>query len=773
MKVKLLVILMLISTWCLSASTISGIISNKRNGQPIEFASIVIKETSQGAYTNNKGYFVITDVAPGTYTLIVSHVSFVINESTVTLRDEKSPAYASVELTARAIAMEEVTVVAVGDKQEVNSREIVISHVGRSTKQLLDVVQVAEPDVFRSILTLPGVTPIADFSSGLYVRGGSPDQNQILLDDIDVYNPSHFGGLFSTFNTDAVDNVELLKGGFPAKYGGRLSSVLDVRNRDGNRKHHQGVARLSLISASATVEGPWKLGSEEGSYMGSFRRSYLDIMRKAITSIPDYYFYDGHAKANWDMGQKDKLMISTYFGYDKLKLDFGSEFLLGWGNNTVSTQWVHIFNPQLFSHFVMAGSHFESIMEQRTSDNGFKRENTIDDISFKGMMSYKPNNYHLLEFGFETKYNIVDYSFKTDFDVPTEKMPDVQAKSLTTDFYIQDSWIINPFWTFQPGVRVTNYTTLDLNLENAPKANYWRMSPRASIRRKLTVDSNIYASYGRYYQFLTLISPGMSTPLDIWFPIDDTVKPGEADHYIVGYRHELMEGLGLDVELYYKDMNHLVEYNWDTEHEWNNNTGKLADIFHIGKGDAKGAEILLRTDKWGWAGFLGYTYCVTRKKLDGMNLNPETGRPEYFYPKYDRNHQLNLVQAFNITEQTGWQFKGADMILGITYSYATGQPTAVPEKVYFAEDHFGFLYSYADSERLPHYSRLDLSFKLQWHKQSHTIEPYIQVINATNRKNVFSRNYYVEFDEQNEMELKYQDSNQFPFIPFVGLNINW
>ncbi len=198
----------------------------------------------------------------------------------------------------------------------------------------------------------------------------------------------------------------------------------------------------------------------------------------------------------------------------------------------------------------------------------------------------------------------------------------------------------------------------------------------------------------------------------------------------------------------------------------------LKDVFHIGKGDAKGAEVLLRTDKWGWAGFIGYSYSITRKKLEGLNVNPQTNKPEYFYPKYDRNHQMNIVQAFNLTEQTGKQLWGADILFGITYAYATGQPTAVPEKIFYTNEQIQFLYSYADRERLPNYSRLDLSFKLQWHKKSHTIEPYLQVINVTNNKNVFSRNYFVDF-EGNDMVLKYEDSNQFPLIPFIGVNINW
>ena len=756
----------------LSATTISGIISNRTNGQPIELANVVVKETEQGTFSNNRGYFVITNVELGTYTLFVSHISFAVTEQTVVVREEGN-VYVNIELPPRAIQMDEIVISATNTRDEVNSREIVISRVGQSTRQLIDVVAVVEPDVFRSLLTLPGVTPIADFSSGMYIRGGSPDQNQILLDDIEVYNPTRFGGLFSTFNVDAIENVELYKGGFPAKYGGRLSSVLDVRNRDGNRKFHQGKASLSLISFQATLDGPWHLGSQSGSYMGSFRRSHLELMRQAIDVIPDYYFYDGHIKVNYDIGQKDMLSASTYFGYDKLDMDIGSRMVLEWGNNTSSAHWMHISTPQLFSQFIVANSSFESIMELYSGQNSFKRKNRIEDITAKGIMSYTLNNAHLLEFGLETKYNTVDFINTTGFDMPIEKLPNVQAEVITNDIYIQDSWTMNSFWTFQPGVRASSYLTTKINMPSSPDANYFRVSPRASLRRKLTIDSNVYVNYGRYYQFLAQINPGISTPLDVWVPRDGSIEPGQADHYILGYKHEFMEGLALDIELYYKDMKNLVDYNWDVEAEYDHYTFALDDVLNVGTGNAKGVDFLLRTDRWGWIGFLGYSFGVTKYKFKNTNLNPQTGQTEYFYPKHDRNHQINMVQSYNITQQTGKQLWGADMLAGITYAYATGQPTAVPEMVYHAGDHIEFLYSYADAERLPYYSRLDLSFKLQWYNRKNMIEAYLQVINATNRENVFSRNYYVGFDEAGTMELKHTDFNQFPLIPFIGVNVSW
>jgi hypothetical protein len=496
-------------------------------------------------------------------------------------------------------------------------------------------------------------------------------------------------------------------------------------------------------------------------------------MQMAIDIIPDYYFYDGHAKLNWDLGQNDRLSVSTYFGYDQLDIDLGTKMFIGWGNKTASAQWMHIFNPRLFSHFILANSSFNSEMEQKSGLYNLKRNNRIEDTTLKAIMSYTPNNSHLLEFGFETKFNEVDFVNTSGFDIPKERIPDVQVKAITNDLYIQDAWKISPFWTFQPGVRASSYNTLKNNLLSSPAANFLRVSPRASLRRVLTVDSNIYVNYGRYYQFLAQISPGLSTPLDVWIPIDGSVSPSKADHYILGYKHELMEGIGFDIELYYKDMKGIVDYNWDTEKEWNNNTVKLGDVLNSGNGDAKGIDVLLRTDVSGLSGFLGYSYGTTRKKLENTNINPQTGNTEYFYPKYDRNHQINLVQNLNITEKMGWQLWGGDVNFGMTYAYATGQPTAVPEQIYYIGDSIGFLYSYQDAQRLPAYSRLDLSLKLQYFKRSYSIEPYLQVINVTNRSNVFSRSYYVEIEDDGALTLKHSDVTQFPLIPFIGVNIIW
>ncbi len=773
-RILSLILILLAMAGMLSAATVSGFITRADSGEPLQYVNLRIVETKGGTQSNKKGYYVIDIKSPGTYKLVATMISYLKVEQTFTVKETGQDISLDISMEKASVEMQKVVVTASQNgKDDVNTPHIKVSTITQTTEDILNTVSVAEADVFRSILTLPGVTPISDFSSGLYVRGGSPDQNLILIDDIDVYNPNHFGGVFSTFNTDAVESVELIKGGYPAKYGGRLSSVLDVTNRQGNRHHHQGVKRLSLISASVTVEGPWKAGGEKGSYMASFRRTYLDVLKQAF-DLPDYYFYDGHWKMNWDINNKDKVSASMYFGKDNLDMDVGVGLHIDWGNQTFSSQWVHIFNPRLFSHFVLAGSRFESNMKQFSQKGEtFSRHNSIDDVTLKGIYSWLPNNNNQVDFGMEVKWNRVKLLVDTAYQMDPNSLPDVKASSVTGAAYIQNIWDIDELWTLQPGLRFSTYNSIDINLPSCRNANYSNLEPRISLRRKLDIAENVFVTYGRYYQYLTLMSMGVSTPFDLWFPLDGSLKPGISDHYILGYKNELSPDFALDVELYYKHNQNLLEYNPATDFSWNNETGQLKDVFYVGKGFTYGIDTQLRTDWNGLEGFIGYTLSNTRRKMAGTNIDPETHEPQYFYPLYDKTHQMNIVETYKFTENTGRQLWGGDLKFGLNFAWSSGQPTQVPEGVFFDGEQFQILYSYKDRVRLPDYVRLDLSIKNEWSKSWGSIEPYIEVINVFNRKNIGSRNYYIAFNDEGNAELKSSDSGQFPFVPFVGVNVKW
>ncbi len=746
--------------------------SREDSGEPIQYVNVRLVDTGAGMQTNKKGYYVINLPGTGTYTLEATLISFEARKFSFTIT--KAEEDKSLNIKMKEAAIEMATVRVTGSSAD-EGREIRPSLIRRTTEDVKSVVSPIEADVFRAVLTLPGVAPVSDFSSGLYVRGGSPDQNLILLDDIDVYNPNHFGGVFSTFNSDAVESIDLIKGAYPAKYGGRLSSVLDVTNRQGNRNYHQGVARLSLISSSATLEGPWKIGKQSGSYMGSFRRTYLELIKAMIDDLPDYYFYDGHFKVNWDPGSKDKLSASAYFGRDKLSFDVGHILNLDWGNRTFTTQWVHIFNPRLFSQFIVAGSDFSSNFDQVGDEDElvFRRENGINDISNKASFSWKPNNDHQTDFGWEMKYNQTWLKVISSYEYDPASMPDVDVSSLMSSAFVQDTWDLNELWSVQPGLRLGWYRTMRINLDHIPDASYLNLEPRFSIRRRLDLAESIYASYGLYHQYMTLMSADMSTPFDVWFPLDGSLKPGRSHHFILGYKNQFAEGLAFDCELYYKSYDRILEYDEATDYDWDNDTGELADTFHVGKGYTYGADLLLRTDWHGLEGFIGLTLSKTQRKMEGMNLDPYTHEAKSYYPKYDRSVALSMVQTFNLSQYTGRQVLGADFKVGVNLSINSGQPTEKPERVYFDGSDFQLIYSYKDADRLPTYCRLDLSTKYEWQKSWGSIEPYFEVINVLNRKNVGYRGFSIDVDAEGGPRLKTEDSGQFPLLPFIGVNVKW
>ena len=782
MNVKAIIfVLIMLYAVSVFAGSINGYITEKETGEPIIGAAVFVKGTNLGQFTNKKGYFVLNNVPKGEVTIVVQKYGYKPKMFPVKMKSN-SEEFISVEIEKTTLKGQDIVVVDKASKTEINSRIVKVGTINQDTEMLKEVVGVAEADVFRSLLTLPGVTPVSDFSSGLYVRGGSPDQNLILLDNIDVYNPSHFGGLFSTFNTDAVKNVELMKGGFPAKYGGRLSSVLDITNREGNRKEFKGIARVSILSSSATIESPWSLNGKKGSVMGSFRRTYLDLADKMMDlGLPDFYFYDGHFKVNYDISQRDKLSTSAYFGKDVMKMDVGSSLDISWGNETGTLQWTHIFGSKLFSQFILAGSHFKSSLKYFNDEFNFDRINDIKDLTTKAMFTWTPVSEHVIDFGAESKYNKIIFETDTNTQLDKNNLPKIDISSVTSAAYIQDSWNFCPLWTFQPGIRFayiksfTDYKTDDTTTD------YFRVSPRAALRYQLTDESNVFVSYGKYYQYLSLISGDEASPLDLWFPIDNSVPPGESDHYIAGYKAEFWEKLGFDFEMFYKTYKNLVEYRPEVDFEWQNDTGTLSDALNLGKGYSWGADVLLRTDYNSLKGFLGYTFSKTRRKINHANIDPVTGDEKYFYPKYDRTHQINVVQNLNVSELRGRYYAGAEFVVGVSYSYMTGQPSQKPEHIILSDEYPGnpkFLYSYKDAERLPAYSRFDISFKFKWTHSWGTIEPYLEVVNLFNHHNVWFRNYVpdgkVGGNEGEVMfSIKEEDAMMFPRIPFIGVNVEW
>ncbi len=756
-------------------ASIYGFIIDSDNGERVGYASVGIADTNIGTITNQEGYYVIKNAPAGKIKIFISHISYKPKLLEIKLL-KKEQKFLQVELEENILEIEGATTIESKYEMKINAKEISVSAIRQSTQDILDIPQVADPDVFRALTMMPGVSSLSDFSSGMYIRGGSPDQNLILIDNTDVYNPNHFGGIFSTFNTDAIENVELIKSGFPAKYGGRLSSVLNITNLDGNRKYHEGVMRTSFISSSATLQGPWKVGQQKGSYMASFRRTYFELYRQFIPEIPNYYFYDGHTKLTWDATDRDKFTVSSYFGKDKLDINMGSRMIIQWGNETVTAQWMHVYNPDFFSTTILAGSHFGSkFIFELEDDKKFSRLNDINDLTLREMFIYTPNDNHSIDFGIDAKYNNIEFVMKADsLEIAENSLPDVKTKSYLTSGYIQDNWSLGAFWTIQPGIRVSYFSSSCTTLKNAPDANYFKISPRLALRRKLTLNSNIFVSYGRYYQFLTSLNPGASTPMDLWFPLDGNVKAGISDHFTAGFKGIINPSLSLDFELYYKLYDNLVEYRPEIDYEWNNETCSLRDIYNVGNGYSYGIDVLLRNNLDGIKGSIGYSFGITEKKIESTNTDPYTNNEQYYHPNYERVHQVNIIETFNLSDFTGWRIWSSDINLSSSYTYGSGQPTSDPELMFPTENGPVFLYGYKDSSRLPAYSRCDLSLKFKHHFKTWSIEPYLQVINVFNHFNVWNRAFsYEKNEETGEYSMKKENTGMFPRIPFIGFNIEW
>ncbi|MFZ5517747.1 MAG: TonB-dependent receptor [Candidatus Zhuqueibacterota bacterium] len=729
---------LMIQTAVSVAGTIHGFVREKDSKEPIIMSNVWLKDTTIGTTTNMKGYYVLSSLQPGSYEICIRYIGYKPVSRTITIATGDDIEL-DVYLEPEALEIEEVVVSAERDKREL---DVQTSQVTVSVPQIRAIPQVAEPDLFRSLQLLPGVATLSDFSAGLYVRGGSADQNLILLDHIDVYNPNHMFGFFSSFNTDAIKSVELIKGGFPAAYGGRLSSVLDVVNKEGNRQEFQGVARLSLLSATTTLEGPWK----KGSWMVSGRRTYLDIASKIVDFDLPYYFYDGHAKINFDIDKNNQASLSFYAGNDVLDLSREStDIMLDWGNKTFSAQWTHLFSSKMFSHFVFAGSRFDSDTEVKFDEISFGTTNQVRDLALKGSVTYSPSNRHYMDFGFETKYLNFDLNYSI---VDTKYLNNFTG--YYSSLFFQDNYKLSPFFILQTGLRLDNYSD----------GGYTRLDPRVSLKRLISDQFNFTVTFGRYHQFLNLVQMEGMSFADMWFPVDETFTPGKADHYIVSLNYDNRQSFSFTLDAYYKDYTNIAEYRSPemrgADETLENQTA--AQNFLKGQGKAYGFDTLIRNNIWGFEGWIGYSLCFTKKQVDDYNFGLE------YYPTYDRRHTITTIQDYRLSRK--WR-------MNFAFKYGSGQPYTEATARYAVIDPAGRLhYEALDGEknkyRLPAYHRLDvgLFYNTTWFKLP--VEIFIQAVNVYNRDNVWYRIYNVADNPATVEEI-----TMIPFVPTAGFSIHF
>jgi outer membrane receptor protein involved in Fe transport len=722
------------------SASISGFVRDATNGEPLPYANVYLEGTRLGSLTNLRGYFVIPRLEEGRYRVTVSILGYGRWQNEILLRSGQDTVL-SVGLSPGTIQMGAVTKTAQRERFE---REVQISTSSLSMRQLQLVPMLAEADVFRTIQLLPGVVSRSDFSSQLYVRGGSPDQNLVLLDGVSVYNPFHLGGVFSTFNVDAIKEIEFLSGGFPVEYGGRLSSVLAITNREGDTHAYHGTGSISLLSARALAEGPLP----SGSFMISARRTYFDQIFKHTDYAFPYYFYDFQGKINLDLSHRHRLTLSAFYGDDVL--DFSAEgdgddvdvdLDWVWGNRTTSLTWRYIMRPDLFSETVLSQSQFNNALSAAIESSGtatLALDNTITDYSAHTDLNYFGVRGHTIKLGIS--YSDLDFNYGLSIDA--YPLLSYSAKPALTAIYLQDQWQLFPRLQFKGGVRGEKYTL----------GEGWRLSPRLGLQYQLTSNLALKATFGEYMQYLTTVASDEQnfSLMDLWLPIKRPYNPQRARHYVTGCEWWLPHELIFTLEGYYKEFDGLLDLNE------NGSASDPADDYFMATGTARGIELMLKRQTGSLQGWIGYAWSITKRRIDQQS----------YYPKYDRRHSFHTVLNYAL---------GKKWSLGFVFSFGSGMPyTPVPGKYMRYEWHLdqnrlsGELSDRPgekNSARFPAYHRLDASLRKEGRLWGIAASPYLQIINIYNRKNVF---YYFWDHEVNPSRLT--TVSMFPLLPTVGVD---
>jgi hypothetical protein len=736
-----------------SDATLSGYLKDKSNGEALIGATVFIKELGRGTVANSYGFYSIS-VPPGTYTVSYSYLGYQTQTVSIILTENRQQ---TIMLAEGVEEIEEVVVTGVKTNHNVESIEMSTEKMPVMMVKKLPSFM-GEVDVIKSIQLLPGIQSGGEGSSGLYVRGGGPDENLLLLDESPVYNASHLMGFFSVFNSDAIKDIQIYKGGIPAEYGGKASSVIDVRMKEGNSQNLEINGGIGNISSRLTIEGP--IIKNKWSYIISGRRTYADVIGRAagIEALQenDLYFYDLNGKTNIQLGENDRIYISAYTGDDYFSL--GESLYMRWGNITGTARWNHVFGSKLFLNTSLIYSNYNYNLGVPGNDaSAFDWSSKIKDYNIKVDFTWYLNPENKMNFGVNGIYHhfepgrvdVNEGSYFNDIEL-------TQYNALENSVYVSNEQTLGSRFSLQYGIRYSLFQQVGegnvreyLNPEQ-PKSNeiievreygpweligpsYSNLEPRLSMKFTLGPTSSVKASYNRMVQNLHLISNTNSpTPLDIWLPSNKYIKPLLVDQYVVGYfRNFRSDMFETSVELYYKDMQNVIDYIDGAELFLNEN---IETELLEGDGYSYGMEVLLKKNLGNITGWVGYTLSKTMRQIPGINKGKE-------YPSsYDHTHDISLVLNYDINRQ--WNVSGS-------WVYATGNPASFPAAKYSVQGNEAYYYSARNSNRIPDYHRLDLSMTYSFKKNS--IRRYKQSLNVS-LFNVYARRnaYSVTFRENEE-----------------------
>ncbi len=710
------------STLSESNVTLSGYLKDAENGESLIGVTVYLKELGQGTATNTFGYYSIS-VPPGGYTVVFSYIGYRTHTQSVDLKENTN---LDIEMGLEDQQLEEVVISSEALDQNVTSTEMSVEKLDIRLIQKMPAF-LGEPDVIKSIQLLPGVSTVGEGASGFNVRGGGVGQNLILLDEAPVYNSSHLFGFFSVFNPDAVKDVKLYKGGVPARYGGRLSSILDVQMKEGDAKKIGVKGGVGTIFSRLAVEGP--LVKDKASFIVAGRRSYADILARPFVDLLQdrgaLNFYDITAKVNYKFSDKDRLYLSGYFGRDVFRFDANQGF--NWGNATATLRWNHLFSSRLFMNLTALYSDYDYELEFGEDDlDNFRWESRIRTITAKPDFTWFLNAANQITFGGELNYFDFLPAKATVSTVGEEQNLTIDDKySYESALYIGNKQSFGSRFSAEYGLRYshfflvgpgTEYTYDETGVKGERReviaeesfesgeliSDYGNFEPRISLMYRLNGQSSIKASYNRMAQYLHLISnTAASIPLDVWTPSSNNIKPQLGDQFALGYFRNFKENtFEASVEVYYKETQNQIDYIDGADLLLNE---FLEGEILSGVGRAYGIEFSLRKKIGKLTGFLSYTISKTELKVDGIN------NFEWYPTRFDQPHNFSVTGIYEFNER--WSFSG-------NFALISGTPTTFPTDRYYQQ---GYLIPHNGNDsrnnlRIPLYHRLDVSATLKGKK---------------------------------------------------------
>lgn len=748
--------------------TISGTIRSAAKGETLIGATI--KAGAYGTSSNEYGFYSLT-LPRGSYTLEITAIGLQPVRQTIELtKDQKL----NFSLQEEIKSLEGVVVNAQSRGRSISSTQMGVEKL--STREIKNIpVLLGERDILKTIQLLPGIKSAGDGNSGFYVRGGASDQNLILLDEAPVYNASHLLGFFSTFNSDAIKDMTVYKGGMPAQYGGRLSSVLDIKMNDGNNQDYNVSGGLGLISAKLNVEGP--IQKDRSSFLVTGRRTYADVFLKlsndSSINSNTLYFYDLNAKLNYQLGDKDRLFLSGYFGKDVLGV--GETFGINWGNGTGTLRWNHIFNNRLFANTSLIFSNYKYTISIRSGGDDFDIFSQIQDWNLKQEYQWNAGTRNNVRFGFNSIYHRI-----TPGEVDAKNSISVNDAALQKRYswenavFITNNWKASDKLNVTYGARLSSFSILGqgdyFKLDDDGNVTatysyrkgefvktYVNLEPRIAASYLLNNVSSVKASYVRNVQNLHLVSNSTSSnPTDKWIASTNIIKPELSDQVSLGYYRDLFNrSWELSMETYYKSMQNQIDYRDGADIFANSDAIESQLLFGIGR--AYGIEMLLKKKAGKFTGWVSYTLSKTEKKINGINNN------RWYNARQDRTHEVAIVGSYQLSQK--WT-------LSANWVFYTGDAVTFPAGKYRIDDQTVFYYTERNGYRMPAYHRLDLGATCQLKKKKRwSSELSFSLYNAYGRENAYAINFRDNPDDPSRTEaVRYA---LFKYIPSISYNFKF